>query len=251
MRDGETTHDARMLDAVARQARLANDPAGRPSPLPEAPWAQAQTRRDVLLAHWRVELDVLARELPPGLPLDTFDGEAWVGIASYRVEGLRVRGLPPLPGLSTFPQLEVRTYVSVDGRPGVWLFSLELPKALLVEAAKRAHRLPAYQCRIVASPGSFEATRDGVSFRAQYAPTGQPFEAAPGSLDRFLTDRYTLFTEDGGRLYRAETHQDPWRLQAAEATIESATIAPLPLEGEPHLLYAAAQDIVVWPLEEL
>ena len=243
--------DLGALDAIARQSRLVAEVSHRPWPLPEAPWSQAQTRRDVLLAHWRVELDELARLLPPELPVDTFEGEAWLGIAAYRVESLRVRGLPPLPGLSSFPQLEVCTYVAVGDRPGLWYFSLEVPKQLLVEAAKRAHRLPAYRARVAATAGSFEASRDGLVFRARREGAGAPFEPAPGSLAHFLTERYALYTEDGGRLYRAELQHAPWRLRSAEATVVTATLAPLPLEGAPYALTSTVQDLLVWPLEEL
>ena len=243
--------DLGALDAIARQTRAAADVSRRPWPLPDGPWSQAQTRRDVLLVHWRVELDALARLLPPELPLDTHEGEAWLGIAAYRVESLRVRGLPPLPGLSSFPQLEVSTYVAVGDRPGLWYFSLEVTKQLLVEAAKRAHRLPAYRARIEAGAGSFDASRDGLSFRARWESLGEPFEPAPGGLDHFLSERYALYTADGGRLYRAELQHAPWRLRATEATVEAATLAPLPLAGPPYALSADVQDLLVWPLEAL
>jgi uncharacterized protein YqjF (DUF2071 family) len=244
-------NDLGALDAVARQTRLALEASRRPWPLPEGPWSQAQTRRDVLLAHWRVEFDELARLLPPELALDTFAGEAWLGISACRVESLRARGLPPLPGLSSSPQLEVFTYVAADDRPGLWYVSLELTKQLLVEAAKRAHRLPAYRATIAAEAGSFEARRGGLGFRARWEAAGEPFEPAPGSLDHFLTERYALYTADGGRLYRAELQHAPWLLQSARATVETATLAPVPLEGAPHALASAVQDLLLWPLEEL
>src|SRR5262245_1727071 len=97
----------------------------------------------------------------------------------------------------------------------------------------------------------FEANRDGLMFAARYRALGEPFVAEPGSLEHFLTERYRLYTADGGRLYRAELHHPPWRVQAAEAVITAATLAPLALEDEPHLLFAESQDLLVWPLEEL
>jgi uncharacterized protein len=243
------------LGAAARQAQLVEDVSGRPWPLPDEPWAQAQTRENVLFAHWPVALPELARLLPPGLPVDTFDGEAWVGIVPFRLVNLRLRGLPPLPWLSSFLQLDVRTYLTVDGRPGIWLFSLDTTNPLLVEAAKRAHRLPAYRARIsseaVEGGLRFEASRNGLAFRARYAGAGKPFTARGGTLEHFLTERYCLYTADGGRLYRADLHQAAWSLQAGEADVEETTISPLSLEGEPHLLFAASHDVLVWPLEEL
>ena len=152
--------DLGFLETVARQAQAAEDLADRPWPLPEGDWQQAQTREDALFAHWRVELAELARLLPPELTLDTFGGEAWLGIVPFRLTGLRLRGLPPVPGLSSFLQLDVRTYVTFDGRPGIWLFSLDTTNPLLVEAAKRAHRLPAYRARM-----SAERVGDGCATR--------------------------------------------------------------------------------------
>ena len=99
------------LGVAARQAQVLEQTAHRPWPPPEEPWAQAQTRLDVLFAHWRVGLDELARLLPPGLPLDTYDGDAWLGLVRFRLASLRLRGLPPLPGV-TFEQLDIRTYVT-------------------------------------------------------------------------------------------------------------------------------------------
>ncbi len=243
------------LDSVARQAQLPVDVSHRPWPLPERPWAQAQTRRDVLFAHWPVAFDALARLLPPELPLDTFGGEAWLGIVPYRLEHLRLRGLPPLPGLSSELQLEVRTYVTFGDRPGIWLVSLEAANPLLVEAAKRVHRLPAYRARIRAEPDDgfvrFEAERDGLEFRARYAAAGGQLAAGPGTLDHFLCERYALYTADGGRLYGADLHHAPWRLQPAVAAIDAATFSPAALAGDPRATFAAEHDLLVWPLEEL
>jgi uncharacterized protein YqjF (DUF2071 family) len=244
-----------LFGAAARQAQVAEDVSSRPWPLPDGPWAQAQTREDVLFAHWPLAPVELGRLLPPELAVDTFDGEAWLGIVPFRLTNLRLRGLPPVPGFSSFLQLDILTYVIHDGRPGIWLFSLDTTNQLLVEAARRIHRLPAYRARISAGPGGrgsrFEAVRDGLAFRVSYAGTGEPFVAALGTHEHFLTERYCLYTADGGRLYRADLHHGPWRLQAAVGEVEETTLAPIALEGEPGLLFAAAQDVLVWPLEEV
>jgi uncharacterized protein YqjF (DUF2071 family) len=231
------------LDSVSRQLALAEEsPAG---------WTLAETRREVLFAHWPVAIDALARLLPPELAVDTFDGEAWLGLVACRVEAMRVRGLPPLPGLSGGPQLEACTYVTAGDRAGVWLFSLDRGKQLLAEAAKRSLRLPAYRAEISAGTGSIDVERDGLAFRARYEPAGAEFTPAPRTLDHFLTERYALYTADGGRLYRAELGHRPWSVRTARCTVGTATIAPLLLDGTPHALYAASQDILAWPLEEV
>jgi uncharacterized protein YqjF (DUF2071 family) len=243
------------LDAAARQAGLARDDSLRPWPLPASPWTQAETREDVLFAHWPMPERELARLLPSELELETFAGEAWLGVVCFRVRNLRLRGLPPLPGLSSLLELETRTYVTDGARPGVWLFSLEATNRLLVEAAKRRHRLPAYPAAISLEPDGdgfeVDAVRDDLAFGARFDPAGRPFAAPAGSLERFLCERFALYTADGGRIYRAELHHSPWQIRRARATVERSTLVPLPVEGAPHALAAARQDLLVWPLEEL
>jgi uncharacterized protein len=240
-----------ILDALARQTQVATDAAHRPWPLPDERWSQVQTRRDVLFAHWRASLGELSRLLPPGLAADVFDGDPWLGLTAYRVSPFRIRGLLPVPGVASFLQLEVATPVVFGDRPGLWLFQLETSKQLVAEALKRTHRLPAYRARMSLRGGEVEAARDGLAFRARYEPVGEPFAAEPGSLAHFLTERYVLYTADGGRLYRAEVNHQPWPLQHASAEIGATTLAPLSLVGAPSLLYAASGEMAVWPLEEL
>jgi uncharacterized protein YqjF (DUF2071 family) len=243
--------EERLFATAVRQARAVDDVSGRPWPLPEVPWLQAQTRRDVLLAFWPVDHDRLERLLPPELTADDFGGQSWVGVSAYRVTGLRVRGLPAVPGLSTFPQLELFACATADGRPGLWMFSLEIGKPLLAEAAKRVHRLPAYRANVNVEAGVVAAARDGLSFYATYAPDGAAHRPASGTREHFLTERFALYTADGGRLYRAEVHHPPWQLRHAGFTVESASLAPF-RPGEATLAFAAdEQDVLVWPLEEL
>ena len=97
-----------------------------------------------------------------------------------------------------------------------------------------------------------ESARAGAAFSGSYRGVGDLFRAEPGSLEAFLVERYCLYTEDGGRVYRAETHHAPWQLQEGEAHIDLNTMAPLPLpDVEPHLLFAPRQDAVIWPLKEI
>jgi uncharacterized protein len=218
-----------------------------------------QTWEDLLFAHWRVDADALRRLLPDAVRLQTHDGAAWLGTTPFRVSGLRLRGTLPLPRVSTFLELNVRTYVTAGGKPGIWFFSLDASSRLAVEAARRTYKLPYFQARIRAEPQDdwieYESARAGHVFDARYRPSGEVFHAAPGSLEEFLAERYCLYTVDErGRLYRAEIHHSPWPLQPAEAVIELNTMAPadLPLpDEEPVLHFARAQDVVIWPLKRV
>jgi uncharacterized protein YqjF (DUF2071 family) len=243
------------LEAATRQARLATDASHRPWPLPEAPWTQAETRERAVLAHWPVPVSDLARLVPPELELQTFAGEAWLGVGCFPVTNLRLRGLPPLPGLSSLLELEVRTYVSDGDRPGIWLLSLEVTHRLMVEAAKRRHRLPAYRAEIsLVEDGdalAVWAERDGLRFTARCRPSGSAAAAAPGSFEEFACERFALYTADGGRLYRAELHHAPSRLRPARLELEEATLVPVVLEGDARALTVERHDLLVWPLVEL
>jgi uncharacterized protein YqjF (DUF2071 family) len=244
------------LEAVARQAGTLQHADHRPWPLPDGAWLQGQTWDDLAFLHWRVDPDELRRLLPRSVELDLHEGDAWLGVTPFLLTHLRLRGLPPLPGVSTFPELNVRTYVTRDGKPGIWFFSLDAANVVAVEGAKRLFRLPYERARMSCERDGdrvrFESARPGGSFSGSYRGTGDLFHAEPGSLEAFLVERYCLYTEDGGRAYRADIHHVPWPLQRGEARVDLNTIAPVPLpDDEPHVLFAPRQDVLVWPLAEL
>jgi len=228
----------------------------RPWPLPEGPWANAQSWVDLAFLHWRVDAGELGRLVGPTVELDTFDGDAWLGVTPFLLTDFRLRGLPPLPRVSRFPELNVRTYVTREGMPGVWFFTLDAASTLAVEAAKRVFKLPYHRaqmrCERVGEHVQYESARPGAAFSGRYRGTGELHRAEQGSLEAWLTERYCLYTEDGGRPYRAQIHHPPWDLQRGEARIDLNTMSPLPLGGdEPHALFSPRQDVLVWPLEDL
>jgi hypothetical protein len=222
-----------------------------------------QTWERLLFAHWPMPAAAIRALVPPGLEVDTFEGSAWLGITPFRVASLRLRGLPPVPGVSRFLELNVRTYVTGDDKPGIWFFSLDAANRLAVEAARRAYRLPYYQARMRAERRArwiqYESTRVSSAarpyvFSGRYRPIGRPAAATPGSLEYFLAERYCLYVVHEDRIHRAEVHHPPWPIQPAEGEIDLNTMAPdgLQLPGEPPLLhFSALQDVVIWPLERV
>src|SRR5215218_4796419 len=137
-----------LLQAPARQASSLEETAHRPWPLPDSSWVMGQTWDDLLFAHWRVSADAVRAQLPDGLEVDEHDGSAWLGVTPFVVTGLRARGMLPLPFVSSFLELNVRTYVIRDGKPGIWFFSLDASSQFAVEAARRLYRLPYFRARI-------------------------------------------------------------------------------------------------------
>jgi uncharacterized protein len=243
------------------QGRVVGETVHRPWRLPDGPWLMAQTWCDLLFAHWPVPMDVLRPLVPEPLPIDTYEGTAWLGVTPFELRYLRLRGTLPPPGVSRFPEVNVRTYTSLDGRPGIWFFSLDAGSAAAVAAARRIYRLPYHRARMTIERNeagiryhSVRSSPDGppAALEIEYAPTGDALTPVPGTLEHWLTERYCLYTVDGGRIFRADIHHPPWPLQAARATIAVNTMAPPRLalpESRPLLHFARRQDVVIWPLE--
>jgi uncharacterized protein YqjF (DUF2071 family) len=206
----------------------------RPYPPPHLPWAMKQVWRDLLFAHWPIDPAVVRPLVPAPFPLDTFDGRAWIGVVPFRITGLRPRAAPPMPFVSSFPELNVRTYVTLDGKPGVYFFSLDAGSRLAVEAARLFYRLPYAKARItVARRGEavdYTSVRTDRRFRpaelrARYRPMGPVVFARPGSLDHWLTARYCLVDPAG------DLHAQPEAGGESPAAEEAACGARPPDDG--------------------
>src|SRR5262245_14397007 len=120
----------------------------RPWPIPREPFAMWMIWHDLLFAHWPIPIDTMRRAVPERLALDTFDGSAWVGVVPFRMSGVRPRFVPSMPWLSAFPELNVRTYVTAGGKPGVYFFSLEAANPVAVRAARTFFHLPYFDARM-------------------------------------------------------------------------------------------------------
>jgi uncharacterized protein YqjF (DUF2071 family) len=247
-----------LLQTPVRQASSLEEIEHRPWPLPDRAWVLGETLDDQLFAHWRVSAAALRERAPAEFDIDEHDGSAWLGVTPFTVTGLRARGMLPLPIVSSFHQLNVRTYVTRDGKPGIWFLSLDASSQVVVEAARRLYRLPFFRATIAVRRRGERifcdsARDDGRAFSCSYEPSGPQFTAQPGSLEHFLTERYCLYSGNGGRLSRAEIHHRPWPLRPAEAAIQLNTMPPdwLRLEDEPVFHYSARQDVLIWALERV
>jgi uncharacterized protein len=246
--------------APRRQRASLRHTEHRPWLVPGRRWVMGQSWCDLLFAHWPVAAGEVRAHVPPALELDLYEGAAWISITPFEVRGTRLRGTLPPPGLSRFPELNVRTYVTVADRPGIWFFSLDAGSALAVEAARLTYRLPYFRARmhIDAAPEAIEyasersdARGGPAAFRARYRPLGGHRHPAPGSLEAWLVERYRLYTVDGGRVYAGDIHHRPWTVQDAHADIRVNTMTGphgIELGGDPLLQYASRQDVVFWPL---
>jgi uncharacterized protein YqjF (DUF2071 family) len=231
---------------------------------PQRQWMR-HTWRDLLFVHWRFDPERIQQSLPPGLTVDTFDGAAWVGIVPFRMRSIRPVCCPPLPGVSDFLELNVRTYAyDRDGRPAVWFYSLDANSWPAVIGARAAYHLPYHHARM-----SFERDQatGRIAYRSRrrradpvretafdYTPRGT-LQAShdPQSLEFFLIERYYLFAMRRGMLSTGQVHHTPYQTSDADlAAWDTQMLAlnglPLPNRPPDHVAYSPGVDVRVFGL---
>ena len=221
-----------------------------------------QVWHDLLFAHWPIPVEQVRPFIPSSLQVDSYEGQAWIGVVPFRMSGIRPRWLPALPWISAFPELNVRTYVIADNKPGVWFFSLDAANLVAVAVARRWYHLPYFHarmsCRGVGDGIAYESHRlhhgaPPAAFVGQYHPLGPVFQAERDSLVYWLTERYCLYAVDSRqRLYRGEIDHPPWPLQMAEAQFTTETMVSslgLKLPDCPPLLhFSRRQEVRIWQI---
>ena len=234
----------------------------RPWALPRSEWTWRQSWRDLAFIHYRVPAETLRKLIPSGLTLQEFDGSAWVGLVPFRMAGVMKRPWPDLPGFSEFPELNLRTYVDVGGKPGVWFFSLDAASWPVVWGGRNLYRLPYFLAKMrqdfVDGGWNYSSRRNvgGTRFVARYRPVGGVFFAEPGTFEHWAAERYCLYS--GGRgssLRRVEVHHAPWPLQRADVAIETCEVLDAagitPSEDAPVCHYSTGVDVVSFAAETI
>lgn len=244
---------------------ILEETAHRPWPMPDSPWLMTQTWHDLLFAHWPLDAAVLRRHVPDAFELDLYEGQAWLAIVPFRMSNVAPRGVPALPWISAFPELNVRTYVRIGERAGVYFFSLDASNPVAVGLARLLVHLPYFtasmQCEERNGWIQYRSERTSTAappakLLARYRPIGPVEPPISGTLEHFLTERYCLFTTDSaGRAYTLDIHHPPWPLQHAEGELHENTMAQassLTLPSSPPLLhFARRQDMVAWGLQRV
>lgn len=231
-----------------------------PTRRPQGRAAGYQRWRHLAFVHWRVPIATLRQLVPDALAIDTFEGEAFVGIVPFTMQGVRPRWAPALPGISNFHETNVRTYVHRDGRePGVWFFSLDAASRLAVAIARTFWHLPYHHARMtLAADGgeiryASERKATGARFRGTCRPRGEPQAASPGTLEHFLAERYLLYAQKrDGTLRCGQVHHAPYPLQPAElADHDESLLAAAGIArpaGAPLVHFASGVDVEVFKL---
>ena len=222
-----------------------------------------QTWDKLLFLHWQISVEALRNHIPKRLTIDTFDGKAWIGVTPFTIRHARPRFMLSLPRISYFHEINVRTYVHLEGIPGVWFFSLDANRLLPVIGARTFFHLPYFTANISLEQQRnsilYSSRRKGSSRKAQFNARWTIGEARPsaqpGSLDFFLIERYCLYTSHQGRLYSARIHHEPWRVQQAslsncDSSMLEANRLPTPA-GEPLLHAGGPVKVGIWPLHKV
>ncbi|WP_135820665.1 YqjF family protein [Halostella litorea] len=208
--------------------------------------------RDLLFAHYPVALDRLRPRLPDAVSLETFDGQAWLGVVALTMTDVRPRFAP---FGRTFPQVNLRTYVTIEGDPGVYFLSMDADERLAVTAARRTLGVPYYLSdasirrrgsAVTVTSERVQAGEPDARLRATYEPDGPLEPVADGSFEDFAIDRYRLYLPGRGGIYTALVDHDPWRLRTATAEIAENTLFSAAGVGrpsaDPRLHVAPAYD---------
>jgi len=241
-----------------------------PAVEPELPVRIHQSWHHLLFLHWEVPAAEIQKLLPNGLEVDTFDGLAYVGLVPFTVTGTRPVGLPSIPPISDFREVNVRTYVHRAGKdPGVWFFSLDVSSWVAVEAARLVSHLDYFQSKIDVEIGpgplpriDFESHRTdergqkpascSVRYGAVEGPVGT---ATPGTIEHFLVERYVLYAARGQQLFRGRVHHAAYPIQHAELDRLDETLIWASgirrSDAVPMRHYAATMDVKIYPLEQI
>lgn len=234
-------------------------------PVPVRSPAMRMKWHDLLFMNWPVDPELVSPHLPHGLELDLYDGKAWISVVPFTMSGVAPRWVPDIPWLSAFPELNVRTYVVHDDKPGVWFFTLDATNKVAVRVARTLFHLNYVDAKITAERNDnwihyrslrIDKNYPAAELRVDYRPVGDPFLAEPGSLDDWLTSRYCLYVANRkGRLFRGEIEHEPWQLRETQAVTHANTMLnayQIPLADEPvRMQFAKRTDVVAWSLDKI
>ena len=228
---------------------------------PRGPGLMHQNWGSLLFMHWPISASELRSLIPHQLSIDEFDGTAWIAVVPFTMWGIRPVGLPPVPGLSAFHELNVRTYVTYQGVPGVWFFSLDANSKLAVWGARRFYSLPYRFAQMTLnrtgktihySSTRLETEFGNADFKASWTIGTDLPVSQSGSLTHFLTERYCLYSIRNERVCRCRIYHNPWPLKTARLNSYSSTmIETLGLGSpavEPILHHAEKLHVKIWPL---
>jgi uncharacterized protein len=227
-------------------------------PLPSKKWSYYQEWNNALFLHWKVSIDLLEPFIPKDLMLDTFENEAWISVVAFTMEKIRPKNLPAFPPISNFHEINIRTYVIHNGKPGVYFLNIEAQKLLSAKLSKFLSRLPYEKARMKRSQKNelqdytSKLKKKGFAFASKYRISDQLVSKT--NLDLWLTERYCLYLDRGGKTYIYEIHHLPWELQDVQVSEIQTNyrIGKIDLNDSPDLIhYSKGVNVIAWRKKKL
>ncbi|WP_010651685.1 YqjF family protein [Oceanobacillus massiliensis] len=235
----------------------------RPFPVPSKRWILRQRWRNVSFMHWAVQPKHLRPFIPDRLTIDTYHSQAWIGILVFDMESIHFRGLPKLSLTPRFSEVNVRTYVTYNGVPGIYFLSIDVDNWASSKIAKRWYRLPYHDAAIANEPALHTYHYESIRRKQTYlkaegsvTPISEIYHSEKKSLDYWLTERYRLYTAQKSALYEADIHHKPWPLQKAEANISrNSHLSRLKIDVNPFsptvVHFSQGVDTLFWNIKKI
>ena len=234
-----------------------------PFAMPSRPFLLSQEWRYLTFMHWEVSVEKLQPHVPEGLEIDLFEGKAYVGTIPFMMKNVRPRLLPALPGVSTFPEFNVRTYVKKNGKAGVLFLTLDAQSRITCFHAPRKYGLPYRyaKCKLSTKDEVYKwqskRLSDGAILAGECRAKGDLMQAKKGSLEEFLFERYSLYTNHKNKIHMAYTQHNPWEFREGEVEIitntltESYDLGIKDLHNPDHVHMSNGVHVHTWPIQAI
>lgn len=226
----------------------------RPFELPKGKWAYYQEWNNALFLHWKIPAEVLQELIPEKLKLDIFNGEAYVSLVAFTMQKIRPKNLPPVKFISDFDEINLRTYIDVDSKKGVYFLNIEGAKTLSVFIAKALSGLPYEKSLVQRSKGKYKSTNHLKKFHLDTTFEVKEPLTYKTELDLWLTERYCLYLEKNDKLFRYDIHHKEWDIKMVEISQLDInySIGNLNLNGNPNYVhYSDGVEVIAWSKEKL
>lgn len=236
---------------MATIKQILKDTGHRPYPLPEGSWSYYQEWNNALFFHWRVPESLLKPWVPEELTIDTFESEAWVSVVAFTMQKIRPRYLPSVRFISDFHEVNVRTYVTHEGKAGVYFLNIEAQKKLSAWISRKLSGLPYEKSNIVSIPGNYHSFHEKKKLLLKAEFDVSPLIRSKTALELWLTERYCLYMQKNGRIYRYDIQHQEWELN--ELKLRSAELCyvlrdlDLSIENVDLIQYSKGVQVLAWP----
>lgn len=223
-----------------------------------------QEWHDVLFMHWPVPYEILRPYIPQPFSLETYDEQAWITIILFQAKNSRFRAMPNIMSYPPFLQMNTRTYIQFDGKPGIYFLSVDVNHLLVQVASKRLLQLP-YELANM----DIKRDRDHISFKsnrinsgyllshitANYRPLSQQVHHPQGTLSHWLTERYCFWLIKGTKIIKGPLSHEPWELDKVTVTLGKKDIIPFitmnDIQEKPIAHYAKFIHAHLHPFEQI